>query len=211
MNLIFRLILTLTIGAAFWNCNYSKPKKSLENLRAAYNSESTSSEKYAKYAQAAINEGFDTIAQLFIAVSKSENIHAINQGKVIEKFGEDSGIAQIGNYEVRSTVENLKSALKSESYDMQTVYPRYIKVAEDEKAPEIARAFTWAWEGEKKHFRYFRKVAATGIPGTPVNIPFKWFICPTCGNIYSPEELMEKCDFCLTRQENFFGYTKEAE
>ncbi|MCX6236560.1 MAG: rubrerythrin family protein [Bacteroidia bacterium] len=136
MRTIFSFILLLIIAGIFTNCGTSKPKKSIENLRTAFNNESTASEKYAKFAQAAMAERFDTISQLFDAASKSESIHAFNHGKVLEKYGERIGTAEIGSYEVKTTAENLQAAINSETYEMQTMYPGFIRIAENEKAPE---------------------------------------------------------------------------
>lgn len=211
MSQIIRFILSITILGSILQCSGSKAKKSLEDLRVAFNNESTNAEKYEKYGQAALNQGFDTLAQLFIAVAKSERIHATNHGKVIERFGIDSGIAEIGNFEVKSTAENLKEAVKSEMFDFQTVYQAYIRDAEREKATEIAKTFTWAWNSEKKHLQYFRLASSVISKGHETNLPFVWFICSTCGNMYTITDLKKECEFCLTKQENFIGYTKPSE
>jgi len=211
MNKIFQFILILSITVVFSGCNNFKPKKSKEDLKIAFNIESTNSEKYSKYAQAAVKEGFDTIAQLFEAVSKSESIHAANHGKTLEKFGGDAGSAEVASFEVKSTAENLKAAIKGETYDMQTSYPVYIRDAEQEKIPEIARSFTWAWNGEKKHFIYLRKAQESLIKGNQTNLAYLWLVCPTCGNTYCISDVKAVCDFCLTKQENFIGYRKTAE
>jgi rubrerythrin len=211
MKQIFLLIFAVAISLALTQCNNMKPKKSLEDLRTAFNSETTFAEKYEKYAQAARNEGFDTLAQLFVAVSKSERIHASNHAKVIEKFGLESGNGVIGSFEVKSTSENLKEATSSESFDLQSVYQGYIKEAEIEKAPEIARTFTWARNSEIKHLKYFRLAISVISSGNETNLPYDWFICSNCGNMYTPADVKDKCEFCLTRQENFIGYIKPAE
>ena len=211
MSKIYRLVLITTITFVFSGCNQSKPKKSKEDLQIAFNIEATNAGKYSKYAQAAIKEGLDTIAQLFEAVSKSESIHAANHGKVLEKFGGDTGSAEVASFDVKATAENLKTAIKGEIYDMQTNYPVFIRDAELEKIPEIARSFTWAWNGEKKHIIYLRMAQTTLNKGTQANLPYLWLVCPTCGNIYSSADVKAVCDFCLTKQEEFIGYRKTAE
>ncbi len=211
MNQTLSVALIFTISGFLFCCNTSKPKKSIEDLRSAYNSESTFAEKYAKFAQAATNEGYDTLAKLFLAVSKSERIHSTNHGKVIDKLGYDSGTAEIGSFEVKSTIENLKAAIKSEAFDMQSVYPGFIRDAEREKVPEIARSFNWAWNGEKTHLRYYRNASEIIGKGNEKDIPFVWYICSGCGNIYTPANVKEKCELCLTKQENFIGYINKTE
>ncbi|HEY3388499.1 MAG TPA: rubrerythrin family protein [Prolixibacteraceae bacterium] len=209
MRTIFRFILFIIFAVALSQCKSSKPVKSIENLKTAINSEATSSEKYAKFAQKAMEEGYDTIAKLFDATSKSEKIHAFNLGKVLEKYTGSVGVADIGSFEVKNTLENLQTAINGETYEMQTMYPGFIRVAEGEKAPEAGQSFTWAWGGEKGHLSYYRQVEASIAKGSEKDLPFEWYVCPTCGNIYNPTNLKASCDFCLTKKVDFIGYTEE--
>ncbi len=204
-------LISILILGAISGCNSSKPKKSLENLKAAFISESAMTEKYEKYAQAATLQGLDTLARLFIAVSKSERIHAVNHGKVIEKFGEEAGVLSGSIFEIKTSIENLNEAVKSETLDMQKVYQGYIRNAEQEKAPEIAKTFTWAWNCEKKHLRYFKLASLSLSKGNQKGVPFNWYICSTCGNLYSSSDLKDKCEFCLTGQDKFIGYINVKE
>lgn len=209
MSTIFRFILLIVITGAFANCNSTKPKKTVEALKTAFNNESTASEKYAKFAQTAISEGFDTIAKLFDAASKSESIHAINHGKILEKYGVGVVNAEIGSYEVKTTAENLQTAINGETYEMQTMYPGFIRIAENEKAPEAAKSFTWAWDAEKKHLNYYRLATVTMLKGNETGLSYTWYVCPICGNTYNSTDVKAICDFCLTKQENFIGYSNE--
>jgi len=209
MKIIFRFILLIVTVGVFAQCNSSKPVKSIEDLKTAFNSESTASEKYAKFAQAAMEEGYDTIAKLFEATSKSEKIHAFNHGKVLEKYGNSVVNAEIGSYTIKTTVENLQTAINGETYEMQTMYPGFIKNAEIEKAPEAAKSFTWALDGEKKHLNYYREVQSLIVKGNENGLSFEWYVCPICGNIYNDIDVKESCDFCLTKKVNFVGYTEE--
>ena len=210
MGTIFRLILLVVVYGVFTQCNSSKPKKSVEDLKTAFNSESTASEKYAKFAQTAMAEGFDTIAKLFEATSKSEKIHAFNHAKVLEKYKSNVANAEIGSYEIKTTPENLQTAINGESYEMQTMYPGFIRNAENERAAEAAKSFTWAWDCEKKHLNYFRQAEVAIVKGNENGLSFEWYVCPNCGNIFNPTDLKEICDFCLTKKLNFAGYTEES-
>lgn len=108
--IIFTLALSLLFGCA------PKPVKTVENLKAAYNGESTASAKYAAFAVKAKEEGLDTIAVMFQATSKAEAIHADNHRKVLEKLGEKVEGPQVGRFNVLSTAENLADAFKGETY-----------------------------------------------------------------------------------------------
>jgi rubrerythrin len=102
----------LTFAAALLVGCFPKPVKTIENLKAAYNGESTASAKYAAFAEKAKAEGLDTIAVMFMATSKSESIHAANHLKVLEKLGEKISGPQLGTFNVMTTAENLEDAIK---------------------------------------------------------------------------------------------------
>jgi rubrerythrin len=211
MRIFFNIILLIVIAGVFTHCNTSKPKKSVEDLETAFNNESTASEKYAKFAQSANAEGFDTIAKLFEAASKSEKIHAFNHGKVLEEYARKIGNAEIGSLEVKTTVENLQAALIGETYELQTMYPGFIRDAEAEKAAEAAKSFTWALAAEKNHLSYYRMAVAAILNGNETGLPFAWYVCPVCGNTYNSNNIKPYCELCLTKQENFIGYTENSE
>lgn len=211
MKVILRSVIFCVLTGLFLQCSISNPKKSIENLRTAFNNESTASLKYSKFAQVAQKEGHDTIAKLFDAVSESSNILANNHRKAIETLGSRPGFAEIGGFDVKSTIENLQSAINGEAYEVQTMYPKFIRDAENDKAPQAGKCFTWAWDTGKKHMNYFRRAAISLSKGTTSGLPLTWFLCPVCGNTYNSVDVKPVCDFCLTKQEGFIGYEKASE
>jgi rubrerythrin len=58
---------------------------------------------------------------------------------------------------VKSTRENLEDAAEGESVDILTIYPVFIKEAEDEGNKEAARSFRIAFEREKHHRDMFKQ------------------------------------------------------
>lgn len=127
-----------------------KPVNTIENLKAAYNGESTASAKYAAFAEKAKAEGFDTVAVMFHATSRAESIHAANHLKVLVKLGVKLEGPQIGTFNVMSTAENLADAIKGETYEVETMYPGFIATAEKEKVKDAVKSFTWANDTEKE-------------------------------------------------------------
>ena len=199
------IVLVLSLNA----CVSSLTKKTAENLKSALNTELTASEKYTKFAQVAMSEGFDTLSQLFSAASKSEKIHAANHVRILHKYGGNSDNPEIAAYQVKTTKENLDAAIKGELFDMQSLYPGFIKTAEIETAPDGATAFTWAWSGDKRHLNFYRKATASLAAGNENGISYLWYVCPKCGNLYNPDDIKTLCEVCLEKQENFIGFAKE--
>jgi len=87
MKTVLRSLTFISAMLLIFGCA-TKPVKTIENLKAAYNGESTASAKYAAFAEKAKAEGLDTVAVMFLATSKAEAIHAANHLKVLEKLGE---------------------------------------------------------------------------------------------------------------------------
>lgn len=208
MNRIIQFI-SIVLVLSIYACGSSRTQKTVESLKSALNNELTASEKYTKFAQVAMSEGFDTLSQLYSAASKSEKIHATNHERILHKYGGVSENPEIAPFEVKTTKENLNAAIKSEMFDLQSVYPGFIKIAELETAPEGATSFTWAWSGEIRHLMYYRKAAASILAGNESGISYVWYVCPKCGNIYTPNDIKSLCEVCLEKQENFIGFSKE--
>lgn len=194
---IFCLAAGIMVGCA------PKPVKTIENLKAAYNGESTASAKYAAFAEKAKAEGFDTVAVMFRATSKAEAIHAANHLKVLEKLGEKITGPQIGKFEVLSTAENIADGIKGETYEVETMYPEFIAAAEKEKSPDAVKSFTWAFDTEKKHQNFYKTAQVVVATGVEKTLPAKWFVCPVCGNTFNEAVITAKCDFCMTPKEKF--------
>jgi rubrerythrin len=205
MKTISRLIIfTLTLGLVL-SCS-PKPVKTIENLKAAYNGESTASAKYAAFAEKAKTEGLDTVAVMFLATSKAEAIHADNHRKVLEKLGEKAGAPQIGVFTVLSTAENIADAIKGETYEIDTMYPGFIGAAENEKCADAVKSFTWAFDTEKKHQVFYKAALEALNGGGEKSLPANWFVCPVCGNTYDIGTVATACDFCMTSKEKFIAF-----
>jgi rubrerythrin len=205
MKTISRLIILTFAAGLIFGCA-PNPVKTVENLKAAYNGESTASAKYAAFAGKAKEEGFDTVAVMFLATSKAEAIHAANHLKVLVKLGIKVDAPEIGTFNVMSTAENLEDAIKGETYEVETMYPGFIAAAETEKVKDAVKSFTWANDTEKKHQAFYKKALEALNSGGESGLPASWMVCPTCGNTYDLASTPEKCDFCMTGKEKFISF-----
>jgi rubrerythrin len=206
MKKIGYLILAIAFVGYLTACKTAKPVKTIENLKAAYNGESTASAKYAAFAAKAAEEGFDTIAKMFQATSKAEAVHAVNHKKVLEKLGEKVEGPEIGKIEVKTTLENLLAAAAGEGYEIDSMYPAFIKIAEEEKVADAVKSFRWAVDTEIKHKQFYLRTYELTKNEGETNLQFQWFVCPVCGNTYDAATVTEKCDFCMTAKEKYFVF-----
>ena len=83
-----------------------------ENLQTAFAGESQANRKYTGFSRKAEQEGFTNIAKLFKAVAEAETVHALSHLRTMKQ--------------VRSTNENLKTALEGEVYEHTKMYPEFI-------------------------------------------------------------------------------------
>lgn len=198
--------ISLAVAAAIFSGCVQKPVKTIENLKTAFDGESTASAKYAAFAEKAKAEGLDTIAVMFMATSKAEAIHAANHLKVLEKLGVKVEGPRIGGYEVKTTAENLADAINGEGHEVESMYPGFITEAENEKAADAIKSFGWAVDTEKKHKAFYKSALDALNGGGESSLPFKWLVCPVCGNTYDLATMVKVCDLCMTSGEKFITF-----
>lgn len=194
-------LFALLSAFVFVSCT-QKPVKTIENLKAAIKGETTASAKYAAFAEKAKAEKLDTVAQLFLAASKSESIHAANHTKVLTDLGEKMEDFK-PEFKVKTTAENLQAAIEGENYENTKMYPDFIAVAQTEKADKAVKSFTWATDTEKKHEEFYKKALAAVQAKSQKGLSFNYYVCPVCGNTYEAASVENKCAFCLAPKVKF--------
>ena len=178
-----------------------KANKTIDNLQTAFNGESNAKARYLAFAQKAETEGYSKLASLFRAAARAEDIHANNHADVIRKMGATPN-ADIKTPEVKSTSENLDVAIKGETYERDTMYPDFLKVAREEGNKDAVRTFNLAKEAEAEHAKLYTE-ANNSLPQWKTNAqPF--YVCPSCG--YTTGALnFEKCPVDFTSREKFIA------
>lgn len=170
----------------------------LTNLQAAYNGESNAHVRYLEFALKADAEGFAGVASLFRAAARAEEIHAHNHAAVIRRMGLEP-VAKIEKTQVRSTRENLMTAIEGESYERDVMYPEFIKIAEEEKNTAAIRTFNHALEAEAEHARLYADALATLNTKQPKTT---YIVCSVCG--FTAEKLEgARCPVCNNPKEKF--------
>ncbi|MCK9422539.1 MAG: hypothetical protein M0Q38_08070 [Bacteroidales bacterium] len=204
-NLIFSLLALTIVG--WGQASSGQTSKTVENLKAAFNGESTASAKYAAFAEQAKKEGLMQIAVMFEATSKAEAIHAANHKTVIEKMGQKTDPVK-PDYKIKLTSENLADAISGENYEMSTMYPGFIATAKAEKADGASKSFRWAMETEKKHLVMYQN-ALNALNGKKVTtLPNIYWVCPKCGNTFDVAKPEATCSFCSTNSSKFIKFGK---
>lgn len=199
-----RNIMLLAVSGllAIAGCKQPTPVNTIADLKDGIKGETTASAKYAAFAQKAREEGYDTIAKLFDAASKAESIHAANHTKVLEGLGEKMEEFK-PEFEVKTTAENLQAAIDGESYEVSTMYTKFLDDAKTEKVEKATKSFTWAMDTETKHLDFYQKALEALKANNENTLPFVYAVCPVCGNTYDNAKVDEKCAFCQTSKDKF--------
>jgi rubrerythrin len=176
-------------------------EKTIANLQDAFNGESNATARYAAFSKKAADEGYKEIALLFKAASLAEKIHAGNHKAVLEEMGVAVKPATI-DVKVLSTKENLKFAIKGETYEATTMYPNFLKDANTAGNPLALISLNYAYKTEKKHKEFYEQALAA-LTGNKANtLPSTYFVCPTCGNTYETTA-PKRCGISMTSGEKF--------
>lgn len=160
--------------------------KTLNNLMDAFAGESQANRKYLAYAKKAEAEGKTNAAKLFRAASDAEALHAQKHLEVANK--------------ILSTSENLQDAVNGETYEFESMYPGFLKVAEEEGDKAAIRTFTFAMEAEKVHARLYKEA----LENIDESEEVFYYLCPVCGNI--EKSVPEKCSICGVLGSKFIKY-----
>ncbi len=149
-----------------------------ENLLTAFAGESQANRKYLAFAKKAEKEGFKNVASLFKAAAEAETIHALGHLNAMDG--------------VKSTLENLESAVYGETYEHDEMYPPMLELAEkeDHKAKKM---FKWAMKAEKVHANLY-KLALEAVKNG-IDLDSEVYLCPVCGHL-ELKNAPEKCPIC---------------
>ncbi len=112
------------------------------NLQVALAGEADANRRYIAYGIQAFTEGYPDIAQLFFEAAGAETVHALNHLRVLGA--------------VHSTRENLMAAAYGEDQEIEEMYPRMIREAEEEGRQDAAEAFRLSLDRERHHREMFR-------------------------------------------------------
>ena len=120
--------------------------KTEENLQNAIVGEAKARLEYTAFAMQAMQEGFPEYAQLFMEAAGAETIHGINHLRTAGGIG--------------TTNENLDRSANGEDYEIETMYPEFIRQAESDGRADAAASFGLALERERHHRAMFKEAFA---------------------------------------------------
>lgn len=170
----------------------------IENLRTAFEGESKAHARYAEFAEKADGEGWHGVASLFRAANRAEQIHAANHGRILRLLGGGTDLVW-EPIEIRYTLDNLRTALDAEIFEVDHMYPAFIEHARQCRDMAVIRTFTWALQAEKTHARLFNEaltLVELDEEDSWVTMPREFYVCPVCGYTSEVENEAAMCPVC---------------
>ena len=155
--------------------------KSVDDLWAAFAGEAQANRKYLAFAKKADDEGYPQIARLFRAAAHAETVHALAHFRALD--------------EIKTTAENLQTAVNAENYEWVTMYPAFIEDAQADGNKRAQNSFRNAMAAEKIHEQLYSEALAN-IANQPTEV-YAYFVCPVCGHTVA-NNAPERCPVCGT-------------
>lgn len=176
----------------------------IRNLETAFQEEMKNWSAYKAYAGEADEEGYHGLASLFRASARAEHIHASNHARVLRHMG-GSTLVEIAIPKIEGAIENLRSALVDQKFEVEYLYPTFLTNAATLFDSTAIRSFHWALEADKSHVRLYSGVLAR--VGNPEQAEWAsekhdFYVCSLCG--YALENAsVENCPACNYLGEKF--------
>ncbi len=158
------------------NLSGSKTEK---NLLKTFANEARTLTKYSLFAEKALEDGLNDVAEDFLEIAKEEFGHAREAFRRYLKL-------------VKTTNENLINAIKDEDED-GNLYKRFEKEALEEGFEDIANFYKQLIDVEKQHSKAFKEAKYDVKDHDMDRALFK---CLNCGNIVESKEMPEYCKLC---------------
>jgi len=161
--------------------------KTDENLKAAFAGESQANRMYLAFAMKAEEEGLPQIAKLFRAAAEAETVHAMNHLRAMAQ--------------VKSTLDNLGTAVSGETYEFKKMYPEFLVEAKKDVNKQAYQSFDYANRVEQIHAGLYQKAIESAknkqdLPKADI------YVCPVCGNTFEGST-PDLCPICATAKDKF--------
>jgi rubrerythrin len=170
----------------------------LQNLQTAYAKSIKHHAMYALFAKNAEQERLATMANLYHAVARSEEIHATNHASLMRSHGIEPKMPPLDSLSVGTTLQTLKMALSCEEIEIESMYSNLIRTAELEKFTDALDQFEKTKSADARQTELMKE--ALDKNAKIQKVPY--FVCAGCGYILTSEKT-DECPTCHNRKEQF--------
>ncbi len=180
-----------------------KGTKTEQNLLKSFAGESQARNRYTFFAEKALEDGYEQIAEIFEETAYNEKVHA----DIFFSFLEGGNLEITATYpagKVGTTAENLKAASMGENEEWTVLYPEFARIAEEEGFPKIAAAWKMISKVEKEHEERYsallKSVEEEKVFAKDAAVEWK---CRECGYVHSGAKAPGKCPVCAVPRTAF--------
>ena len=170
----------------------------VEVLHTAFVGEANVQARYREFAEKAEGEGWHGVASLFRAAAlRGGNSRGESWANCAPAW-RACGVER-HDFEVKSTLENLRAAVAGEQFEVDVMYPAFVAQAQVHHDVAAMRTFTWALEAEKTHVRLFSEAEAlveVEDEESWVTMHREFYVCPVCGYTSEEQYQAELCPVC---------------
>lgn len=158
------------------------------------------------YAARAAKDSMNSVATMFKAIAKSQEIHKNSFLAMIIQEELSLDTTYMATYTIDSTLVNMYRVLANSQYEHYNMYPEFIDLAEKEGSRRIKNLFTSAMNATKGIVKSMQAAIDSVVSnGHDKSVSCVWSVCHTCGNVEPKVKSgSEKCDIC--KKSSFYIY-----
>lgn len=173
-----------------------KGTRTEHNLMASFAGESQARARYTLFAAKAREEGYEQIANIFLATAEQELQHAKQFFGLLEGGTVEITAAYPAGV-VGDTRQNLAEAAAGEREEWSDLYDSFARTAQDEGFPQIANTFKLISRVEQMHEQRYIKLLERLESGTVFeqDEPTEWY-CINCGFTITAKAAPKRCPVC---------------
>lgn len=175
-----------------------------QHLINAFGGESQANMRYRHFAIQAEKEQYPNVARLFRAIAHAEFIHAGDHYRELKHLNGGHVANSMAAFGPGDTAKNLGLAIAGETFEIEEMYPTYIKVADFQDEKGAKRTFEWSYATEKEHKKLFEKAKNAVDEGNDVDLDAVQ-VCEVCGFTLEGEA-PDQCPVCKAKKEKFTSF-----
>ena len=158
-----------------------------QDLKDAFAGESQANRRYLAFAKKAAQDGFPQVARLFRTIAEAETVHAHRHFRVMGG--------------VKSTADNVQTAIDGEAYEVKTMYPTMLAGATTEGNKAAQSSFGDTLQVEKEHLGFYTAALDAVKSGKDIAAA-SMHVCSVCGHTVMGDA-PDICPICRSKKEKF--------
>jgi len=173
-----------------------------DNLKTAHQASLDAKARYEAFAAKAGEEDYKSVAALWRAAAKSEDIHIAKYASVLKGLGVETK-AEAAKAEAKTTKENLEAAIKEKTANKDTLLPGYIKQAETDKQKSAVMFFKGAAAADGEYLKFLGQ-AKDNLDGWKAGDK-EFQVCTVCSYVMT-DPVPKQCPICQAPKSKFESF-----